>query len=46
VFYVSKKQWIKGPCDLLTVGLRDAYAHGLEIAMPTGPEELGWSMKT
>jgi hypothetical protein len=27
-----------------TVGLRDAYEAGLEIAIPTGPNELGWAM--
>jgi len=30
--------------DLLTVGIRDAYAAGLHVAIPTGPAELGWSM--
>jgi hypothetical protein len=45
VFFASKKGWIKEPADLLTLGLREAYANGLEIALPTGKDELGWSMK-
>ncbi len=32
------------PPDLLTVGLREAYYAGLEIAVPTGKQELGWAM--
>ena len=30
--------------DHLTIGIRDAYHHGLAIALPTGPKELGWAM--
>jgi hypothetical protein len=30
--------------DHLTIGIRDAYHHGLAIALPTGPTELGWAM--
>ena len=30
----------------LTVGIRDAYTHGLAVAVPTGPSELGWAMDT
>jgi hypothetical protein len=26
------------------VGLREAYYAGLEIAVPTGKQELGWAM--
>ncbi len=26
------------------VGLRDAFANGCAIAIPTGPNELGWAM--
>jgi hypothetical protein len=29
---------------LLSRGLRDAYACGLELAIPTGLNELGWSV--
>lgn len=28
----------------LSVGLRDAYRYGLEVAIPTGRNELGWTM--
>jgi len=44
VFYSSKMSWIKQPADLMTVGIRDAYLNGLEIAIPTGKKELGWAM--
>jgi hypothetical protein len=29
---------------LLTTGLRDAYGHGLSVAVPVGPRTLGWAM--
>ena len=45
VFYAAKKRWIKEPADLLTTGLREAYANGLEIALPISSNKLGWSMK-
>ena len=32
------------PENLLTLGIRDAYLNGLAIALPTGPQELGWAM--
>ena len=44
LFYASKKEWIKQPADLLTVGIRDAYRNGLEIAIPTVKDELGYVM--
>jgi hypothetical protein len=44
VFYASRMGWIERPADLLTAGIRDAYAAGLGIAIPTGPNELGWAM--
>ena len=34
--------WVDTSPDLLTVGLRDAYEYGLELALPTGPKELGF----
>jgi hypothetical protein len=41
-----QKKWVsKYKSHHLTTGIRDAYRHGLEIALPTGPEELGWSME-
>lgn len=30
--------------DYLTIGIRDAYLNGLEIAFPTGETDLGWIM--
>ncbi len=45
VMYAGLMGWIEGAPEKLTVGLRDAYAHGLSIAMPTGPNELGWAME-
>ncbi len=42
--FASRQGWTLLPNDMLTVGLRDAYASGLEIAIPTGPNELGWAM--
>jgi hypothetical protein len=45
VCYVSLMGWISSPPDLLTAGLRDAYAAGLALAIPTGPDELGWAME-
>ena len=41
--YAARKGWIGGSADKYTVGIRDAYAHGLAIALPTGPNELGWA---
>ena len=45
VQFASVQQWISHPADLLTVGLRDAYLCGLEIALPTEPNTLGWAMR-
>jgi hypothetical protein len=37
--------WLKGyHADQYTVGIRDAYHHGLAVALPTGKNELGWAM--
>ena len=44
LYFAAKKGWIHTPPDLLTIGLREAYQHGLAIALPTGPNELGWTM--
>ena len=42
--YVALQGW----CDVdplkLTTGLRDAYQHGLAIAVPTAKDTLGWAM--
>lgn len=43
-YYVSAMGWIDSPTDMLTVGIREAYAGGLDIAIPTGPSGLGWAM--
>jgi len=45
VFYTSRRGWISSRTDLLTTGIRDAYAAGLAVAIPTGPTELGWAME-
>ena len=44
VFFSSKKEWTKDPADLLTLGLREAYANGLEIAVPVAKDTLGYAM--
>jgi hypothetical protein len=44
VQFAVRSAWISRPNDVLTVGIRDAYYHGLGIALPTGPNELGWAM--
>ena len=43
VKYTSLQGWVKYPPDLLTIGLRDAYRHGLDLAIPTSSLELGWT---
>lgn len=42
--YAARMGWVDHPYDLLTVGIRDAYRSGLAIAIPTGPNELGWAI--
>ena len=44
VEYASLQGWIKDDPDLLTTGLRDAYAAGLGIAVPVTDGVLGWAM--
>lgn len=44
VTYAALKGWINHPPELLTTGLRDAYQSGLAVALPTGPQELGYVM--
>jgi len=46
VHIAARRGWIAQRPDLPTVGLRDAYAAGLAVAIPTGPEELWWAMVT
>ena len=42
--YVGLQQFIDTRPDLLTVGLRAAYANGLEVAVPVAVDTLGWAM--
>ena len=44
LFYTSKKKWIESPANLLTDGWREAYTNGLEVALPTSPKTLGYTM--
>ena len=38
--------WLTGyRADQYTIGIRDAYHHGLALALPTGKNELGWAME-
>jgi hypothetical protein len=36
--------WTADDPLLFTTGLRDAYRAGLAVAVPTGPDTLGWAM--
>ena len=45
-FYAVHAGWLDAPDDQFTVGIRDAYEHGLEIAIPVGQNVLGWAMMT
>ena len=44
VYFWAVNWWSRLRPDMLTTGLRDAYAAGLGIALPVGPNELGWAM--
>ena len=44
VQYASLMGWVSVPRDLLTRGIRNAYRNGLDVALPTGPDELGYAM--
>jgi hypothetical protein len=44
VEYAALQGWTDHDPLLLTTGLRDAYWNGLALAVPTGPNELGWAM--
>jgi len=46
VEYAALMGWTKHDPDLMTTGLRDAYFNGLGVALPTGPNELGWAMRS
>lgn len=42
--FSARKNWIDAPANKLTVGLRDAFAGGLALAVPVSARELGWAM--
>ncbi len=42
--YAALKGWTDLDPQALTVGVREAYRNGLELVVPTGPNELGWCM--
>src|SRR6266850_2502811 len=44
-FFAGAKKWVPASPDMLTAGLRDAYINGLEIALPTEKDTLGYAMK-
>jgi len=44
VTFASRKGWISVADALLTLGVRDSYLNGLEIAVPVGPKTLGYAM--
>lgn len=44
VTYATKQGWTNDKPTLLTAGIRDAYNNGLGLVLPTGPNELGFSM--
>lgn len=44
VFYAVEEGWVELPKDVLSRGLRDAYALGLGMAAPIGPGLLGFAM--
>ena len=46
VSFAARSAWTTTKHHKLTVGIRDAYYNGLAIALPTGPNELGWAMET
>ena len=43
--YAARMGWIACSPDRTTIGIRDAYRHGLAVALPCGPTELGWAME-
>jgi hypothetical protein len=45
VYSAVSQGWLSNyEANHLTVGIRDAYYHGLAIAVPTGPSELRYAM--
>lgn len=43
-FFVGAQNWVESPRDFLTAGIRDAYANGLELALPTEKDVLGYAL--
>jgi len=43
-YFASAKKWVSGPRAQYTIGIRDAYAHGLAIAIPTAHNQIGWAL--
>jgi hypothetical protein len=44
VQFAALAGWTDHNPMLLTTGLRDAFDHGLAVAVPVGPDTLGWAM--
>jgi hypothetical protein len=42
---VGRQGWITTTPEAFTLGIRDSYRSGLELVLPTGPNELGWTME-
>ena len=45
IFYSCLMGWQAGEPDQYTVGIREAYHHGLALAIPVAPTVLGWAME-
>lgn len=45
VYFSASMKWTKHDPNLLTTGIRDAYANGLLLTIPTAENELGYVMK-
>ena len=44
VSYAALAGWVTHPPDLLSRGLRDAYRHGLAVALPVHEHVFGYAM--
>ena len=40
----AARGWVQPARELLSLGIRDAYLNGLEVALPVAPKTLGWAM--
>jgi hypothetical protein len=43
-YVAARNGWVQTAPDLLTAGLRDAYTHGLAVALPVAKNTLGYAM--